>query len=168
MFQYRIVFAGVCNRDSVFFYRQTLYMFMPTSLMSPHTSLYYYLIRSYMELDILETTLLPSDVTKIKFYRPPNFKFLSGIELLRGLFHTEWSIFYAYFIINLALFFLFFNESHNIWFCKQIFPESWRLLGKLNFADKSIKNWTYLLLAQSSHISRQQCRDSRSIQELPS
>ena len=162
---------------------------MPTSLMSPDTSLYYYLIRSYMELDILETTLLPSDVTKIKFYRPPNFKFLSGIkfyrlpnfkflsgikfyrppnfkflsgikfyrppnfkflsgiELLRGLFHTEWSIFYAYFIINLALFFLFFNESHNIWFCKQIFPESWRLLGKLNFADKSIKNWTYLLLA---------------------
>ena len=138
MFQYRNVFAGVCNRDSLFFYRQTLYMFMPTSLMSPHTSLYYYLIRSYMELDILETTLLPSDVTKIKFYRPPNFKFLSGIkfyrppnfkflsgiELLRGLFLTEWSIFYAYFIINLALFFLFFNESHNIWFCKQIFPES--------------------------------------------
>ena len=148
---------------------------MPTSLMSPHTSLYYYLIRSYMELDILETTLLPSDVTKIKFYRPPNFKFLSGIkfyrppnfkflsgikfyrppnfkflsgiELLRGLFLTEWSIFYAYFIINLALFFLFFNESHNIWFCKQIFPESWRLLGKLNFADKSVKIWTYLLLA---------------------
>jgi hypothetical protein len=34
--------------------------------------------RSYMELDILETTLLPSDVIKIKFYRPPNFKFLSG------------------------------------------------------------------------------------------
>jgi dual oxidase len=31
-----------------------------------------------MELDILETTLLPSDVIKIKFYRPPNFKFLSG------------------------------------------------------------------------------------------
>ena len=142
---------------------------MSTSLMSPHTSLYYYLIRSYMELDILETTLLPSDVTKIKFYRPPNFKFLSGIkfyrppnfkflsgikfyrppnfkflsgiELLRGLFLTEWSIFYAYFIINLALFFLFFNESHNIWFCKQIFPESWRLLGKLNFADKSVKKF---------------------------
>jgi len=34
--------------------------------------------RSYMQLDILETKLLPSDVIQIKFYRPPNFKFLSG------------------------------------------------------------------------------------------
>ena len=33
---------------------------------------------SYMELDILETELLPSDVLKIKFYRPPNMKVLSG------------------------------------------------------------------------------------------
>jgi dual oxidase len=41
-------------------------------------NLLFHLFRSYMELDILETTLLPSDVTKIKFYRPPNFKFLSG------------------------------------------------------------------------------------------
>ncbi|XP_076054875.1 dual oxidase [Oratosquilla oratoria] len=32
----------------------------------------------YMELDIIETQLLPSDVVKIKFYRPPNFKYLSG------------------------------------------------------------------------------------------
>lgn len=32
----------------------------------------------YMELDIIETELLPSDVIKIKFYRPPNFKYLSG------------------------------------------------------------------------------------------
>lgn len=32
----------------------------------------------YMELDILETELLPSDVIKIKFYRPPNMKVLSG------------------------------------------------------------------------------------------
>lgn len=31
-----------------------------------------------MALDILETELLPSDVIKIKFYRPPNFKYLSG------------------------------------------------------------------------------------------
>ncbi len=28
----------------------------------------------YMQLDILETKLLPSDVLKIKFYRPPNMK----------------------------------------------------------------------------------------------
>merc|ERR1719150_180765 len=33
---------------------------------------------SYMELDILDTEILPSDVIKIKFYRPPNYKFLSG------------------------------------------------------------------------------------------
>ncbi|XP_013772431.1 dual oxidase-like [Limulus polyphemus] len=32
----------------------------------------------FMELDILETELLPSDVTKVKFSRPPNFKYLSG------------------------------------------------------------------------------------------
>ncbi|XP_065342525.1 dual oxidase [Cloeon dipterum] len=32
----------------------------------------------FMELDVLETELLPSDVIKIKFYRPPNFKYLSG------------------------------------------------------------------------------------------
>ncbi|XP_071748300.1 dual oxidase isoform X2 [Lepeophtheirus salmonis] len=32
----------------------------------------------YMALDILETELLPSDVIKIKFYRPPNMKVLSG------------------------------------------------------------------------------------------
>ena len=31
---------------------------------------------SYMELDILETELLPSDVIKIKFYRPPNYRLL--------------------------------------------------------------------------------------------
>ena len=33
---------------------------------------------SYMELDILETELLPSDVLRIRFYRPPNMKVLSG------------------------------------------------------------------------------------------
>ncbi|XP_043467959.1 dual oxidase isoform X1 [Leptopilina heterotoma] len=31
-----------------------------------------------MALDIIETDLLPSDVLKIKFYRPPNLKYLSG------------------------------------------------------------------------------------------
>lgn len=33
---------------------------------------------SYMELHVLETELLPSDVIKITFYRPPNFDFRSG------------------------------------------------------------------------------------------
>ncbi|XP_054708131.1 dual oxidase-like [Uloborus diversus] len=32
----------------------------------------------FVELDILDTDLLPSDVTKVKFSRPPNFKYLSG------------------------------------------------------------------------------------------
>ena len=32
----------------------------------------------FMMLDIIETELLPSDVIKIRFYRPPNFKYLSG------------------------------------------------------------------------------------------
>lgn len=32
----------------------------------------------YVALDIIETELLPSDVIKIKFYRPPNLKYLSG------------------------------------------------------------------------------------------
>lgn len=32
----------------------------------------------FMGLDIIETVLLPSDVLKVKFYRPPNFKYLSG------------------------------------------------------------------------------------------
>ncbi|KAL0122393.1 hypothetical protein PUN28_007246 [Cardiocondyla obscurior] len=32
----------------------------------------------YMALDIIETELLPSDVIKIRFYRPPNLKYLSG------------------------------------------------------------------------------------------
>lgn len=31
-----------------------------------------------MELHILETELLPSDVTKLTFYRPPNFTYKSG------------------------------------------------------------------------------------------
>ncbi|XP_026480513.1 LOW QUALITY PROTEIN: dual oxidase-like [Ctenocephalides felis] len=32
----------------------------------------------YMALDVIETELLPSDVIRIKFYRPPNLKYLSG------------------------------------------------------------------------------------------
>ena len=34
----------------------------------------------YLALDVLETEMLPSDVIKIKFYRPPNLKYLSGME----------------------------------------------------------------------------------------
>lgn len=33
----------------------------------------------YLALDVLETEMLPSDVIKIKFYRPPNLKYLSGM-----------------------------------------------------------------------------------------
>ncbi|XP_045463309.1 dual oxidase [Harmonia axyridis] len=32
----------------------------------------------YIPLDVIETELLPSDVIKVLFYRPPNFKYLSG------------------------------------------------------------------------------------------
>lgn len=32
----------------------------------------------HIPLDVIETELLPSDVIKIKFYRPPNLKYLSG------------------------------------------------------------------------------------------
>ncbi|CAH0546400.1 unnamed protein product [Brassicogethes aeneus] len=32
----------------------------------------------YIPLDVIEADLLPSDVIKIKFYRPPNLKYLSG------------------------------------------------------------------------------------------
>jgi len=45
----------------------------------------------YMALDIVETELLPSDVIKVKFYRPPNFKYLSGqwVRLSCTAFRTE-------------------------------------------------------------------------------
>ncbi|XP_069683631.1 dual oxidase [Periplaneta americana] len=45
----------------------------------------------YMALDVIETELLPSDVIKIKFYRPPNFKYLSGqwVRLSCTAFRTE-------------------------------------------------------------------------------
>lgn len=45
----------------------------------------------YMALDVVETELLPSDVIKIKFYRPPNFKYLSGqwVRLSCTAFRTE-------------------------------------------------------------------------------
>jgi dual oxidase len=36
----------------------------------------------YIALDILETELLPSDVLKCKFYRPPNMKVLSGNSVI--------------------------------------------------------------------------------------
>ncbi|KAL1137627.1 hypothetical protein AAG570_009323 [Ranatra chinensis] len=45
----------------------------------------------YLALDVLETELLPSDVIKIKFYRPPNFKYLSGqwVRLACTSFRSE-------------------------------------------------------------------------------
>ncbi|XP_046679008.1 dual oxidase isoform X1 [Homalodisca vitripennis] len=45
----------------------------------------------YLALDVLETELLPSDVIKIKFYRPPNFKYLSGqwVRLACTAFRTD-------------------------------------------------------------------------------
>ncbi|XP_044584907.1 dual oxidase [Cotesia glomerata] len=45
----------------------------------------------YMALDIIETELLPSDVIKIKFYRPPNLKYLSGqwVRLACSVFRSN-------------------------------------------------------------------------------
>ncbi|XP_077298120.1 dual oxidase [Arctopsyche grandis] len=45
----------------------------------------------YMALDVMETELLPSDVIKIKFYRPPNLKYLSGqwVRLACTAFNSE-------------------------------------------------------------------------------
>jgi len=50
----------------------------------------------YIALDILETELLPSDVLKVKFYRPPNMKVLSGKilspsfrEMYKNLFYYQ-------------------------------------------------------------------------------
>jgi dual oxidase len=45
----------------------------------------------YMALDVVETELLPSDVIKVKFYRPQNFKYLSGqwVRLSCTAFRTE-------------------------------------------------------------------------------
>nr|CAD7589006.1 unnamed protein product [Timema genevievae] len=45
----------------------------------------------YMALDVIETELLPSDVIRVKFYRPPNLKYLSGqwVRLACTAFKTE-------------------------------------------------------------------------------
>ncbi|XP_017784906.1 PREDICTED: dual oxidase isoform X2 [Nicrophorus vespilloides] len=45
----------------------------------------------YIPLDVIETELLPSDVIKIKFYRPPNLKYLSGqwVRLACNTFKTS-------------------------------------------------------------------------------
>lgn len=45
----------------------------------------------YMELDIIQTELLPSDVLKLKYYRPPNLKYLSGqwVRLSCTAFKTQ-------------------------------------------------------------------------------
>ena len=45
----------------------------------------------YMALDIIETELLPSDVIKIKFYRPPNLKYMSGqwVRLACSVFRSN-------------------------------------------------------------------------------
>ncbi|GAB6033366.1 hypothetical protein CHUAL_013131 [Chamberlinius hualienensis] len=45
----------------------------------------------YMELEIIATELLPSDVIKVKYYRPPNFKYLSGqwVRLSCTAFKTQ-------------------------------------------------------------------------------
>ncbi|CAL1286456.1 unnamed protein product [Larinioides sclopetarius] len=50
----------------------------------------------FVELDILDTELLPSDVTKVKFSRPPNFKYLSGQWVRLGLTALQPSEFHSF------------------------------------------------------------------------
>ncbi|GBO08357.1 Dual oxidase, partial [Araneus ventricosus] len=50
----------------------------------------------FVELDILDTELLPSDVTKVKFSRPPNFKYLSGQWVRLGLTALQQNEFHSF------------------------------------------------------------------------
>ena len=73
--------------------------------------------RSYLELDILETTLLPSDVIRIKFYRPPNYKFLSGSNFSFFLKKSSLKFYNFYVLCEFSDFknILLIYESHGTW-----------------------------------------------------
>ena len=70
-----------------------------------------------MKLDILETELLPSDVVKVKFYRPPNMKVLSGQWIrfsctgIPPLTRNSTNAVFTY-----AIFFLFSNWTRRVSF----------------------------------------------------
>ena len=88
----------------------------------------------YMKLDILETELLPSDVVKVKFYRPPNMKVLSGqwirfsctgippltrislmrFSLTRFVFFSNWTRRVSFFYINLGPTWRLFISPHQV------------------------------------------------------
>jgi len=86
---------------------------------------------SYMELDILETELLPSDVIKIKFYRPPNMKVLSGQWIRFTCTHIEPMEMHSFTLTSAP------HEDFLSVHVKAVGPWTWKLR---NTFDKSIND----------------------------
>ena len=85
----------------------------------------------YMELDILETELLPSDVIKIKFYRPPNMKVLSGQWIRFTCTQVQPEEFHAFTLTSAP------HEDFLSVHIKAVGPWTWKLR---NSFDKTIND----------------------------
>ena len=85
----------------------------------------------YMELDILETELLPSDVIKIKFYRPPNMKVLSGQWIRFTCTHVEPVEFHSFTLTSAP------HEDFLSVHIKAVGPWTWKLR---NTFDKAVND----------------------------
>ena len=92
----------------------------------------------YMKLDILETELLPSDVVKVKFYRPPNMKVLSG-QWIRfsctGIPPTNANSHNT--VFTNAIFFIFSNWTRRVSFFYTNLGPTWRLFIGPHQVDRS-------------------------------
>jgi len=86
---------------------------------------------AYMELDILETVLLPSDVIKVKFYRPPNMKVLSGQWIRFTCTQIEPEEYHSFTLTSAP------HEDFLSVHIKAIGPWTWKLR---NTFDKSIND----------------------------
>ncbi|GIZ03251.1 dual oxidase [Caerostris extrusa] len=75
----------------------------------------------FVELDILDTELLPSDVTMVKFRRPPNFKYLSGQWVRLGLTGLQPGEFHSFTLTSAP------HENHLSVHVKAQGPWTWRL-----------------------------------------
>jgi dual oxidase len=84
-----------------------------------------------MQLDILETELLPSDVLKIKFYRPPNMKVLSGQWIRLSCTAIQPEEFHSLTLTNAP------HEDFLSVHVKAHGPWTWKLR---NYFDKSIND----------------------------
>eukprot|EP00093_Oithona_nana_P006459 06459.XXX_386344_372891_1 [CDS] Oithona nana genome sequencing. len=85
----------------------------------------------YMKLDILETELLPSDVVKVKFYRPPNMKVLSGQWIRFSCTAIQPEEFHSFTLTSAP------HEDFLSVHVKAHGPFTWRLR---NYFDKSIND----------------------------